>query len=133
MKKYFFIIILLAFAAWITGCSKDSSLVPNQKAYYKPASTVEKDIGSIKGSLFPVPSYAVINVKGNSGFGISLKAMSDGSFIVEGLDPGSYNLVITYVVNNAGYSYTTEYDAGDFQVLGGEVVSAGVIHLPWTY
>ena len=80
-----------------------------------------------------MPSYAVINVKGNSGFGISLKAMSDGSFIVEGLDPGSYNLVITYVVNNAGYSYTTEYDAGDFQVLGGEVVSAGVIHLPWTY
>ena len=133
MKKYVFGFIMLAFVAWIAGCSKDNSLPPPQKAYYNPASIFEKDLGAIKGLLNPVPSYAVIDVKGNPGFSTSIKAAPDGSFIIPGLDPGSYHLTITYVVNNAGYSYTTDYDAGVFDVIGGEVVSTGLINLPWTY
>ena len=134
MKKYLSGLILLAFgAAWIAGCSKDNGLPPPQKAYYRPASIIEKDIGAIKGLLNPVPSYAIIYAKGDQGNFGNVKAAADGSFLISGLEPGRYILVINYEVNNAGYSYSTQYETGPIDVVGGETVSAGMINLPWTY
>ena len=137
MKKivFFPIIGVLVLFAVLVSCSKDDQLIRQDvtKAYYKPGSTPEVLYGSMKGILTPVPSYASIFLKGDMGFYIEKKAFADGSFLFENLPAGDYYMKITYVVNNAGYSYTTSHEIDRVKVEAGGVAEMGSVQLPWNY
>lgn len=137
MKKivFFPIIGVLVLFAVLVSCSKDDQLIRQDvtKAYYKPGSTPEVLNGSVKGILDPVPSYASILLKGDMGYVVEKKAFADGSFWFDNLPAGDYYMKITYVVNNAGHSYTTSHEIETVRVQAGVVSEMGIVKLPWTY
>lgn len=136
-KSIFFPImgVILIFGI-LASCSKDDQLIRNKetKSYIDPgAYRPEILVGSMKGIVDPVPSYAIILLKGDMGYVIEKVVSGDGSFWFDNLPVGNYYMKITYVVNRAGYSYMTYHEIEEVKIEQGIVSELGVVKLPWSY
>jgi hypothetical protein len=134
LRAFAFFIALAIFA----GCTKDNLSVPANDNFAKSIKISETDlpvadVGSIKGTLYPAPSIVSIRVYNDAGFSVVNKPNADGSFLVEYLSPGLYNMSISYVVQNPENTYSTSFDVWGIEVEAGTVTSLGVVTLPWTY
>ncbi len=127
-------ILFIIAAFFLVACSKDNSLTANYtKAVALPAEPPVAAVGAIKGYTYPVSQNASFKIFNEEGASYSSTVNKDGSFLLENIPEGSYEMVIFYEVNRADNVYTTQYNYGTVRVVTNTVNSLGQIDLPWTW
>jgi hypothetical protein len=126
--------LIMMVAFFMVTCSKDNSLTGNYaKAVVLPGEPPVAAVGSIKGYTYPVSQNASFKIFNEEGASFACTINKDGSFLLENIPEGSYEMVIFYQVNRADNNYFTDYNAGTVRVLTNTVTSLGQIDLPWTW
>lgn len=127
-------LIFLAAFLLLVSCHKDEIQVPNYtKAVKLPSEPPVYSMGSIKGYTYPVSQEASLKIINEDGASFSGNLNKDGTFMLENIPVGSYQLVIFYLVNRAENFYYTQYEVGTVRVLENTVNQLGQINLPWTF
>ena len=108
MKKIpaFSFLVLLIVSVVLFGCSKESPGIKDQNtsiaitkdnaASNTSSRLAPKHYGSISGVLVPAPAKASITAF-NDEYSFEITAQPDGSFLLDGVIPGGYNVKIDYV------------------------------------
>jgi uncharacterized lipoprotein YajG len=120
----------------MVSCSKDKQLPPDNAVMAKkviPELFPSPGTGSIKGFLTPTPQEALIQAYNNSGFIVGVKMEPNGSFIIDNLPEGTYQVYVAYLTGRADFSFWTYHEIPGVAVLPGETTSMGEIVLPWAY
>ncbi len=116
-----------------TACSKDSNLpVTYTKAVKLPSEPPVPLYGAIKGIVNPIPQVAQYSLA-NEEFNMSNKVNQDGTFYMDNIPQGVYQLNFTYLIVRPEYSYYASYTIDRVEVMGGNVTQLGEVRLPWTY
>lgn len=127
-------VIFLAAFLPLASCQKEVNLPANYaKAVKLPGEPPAYPMGSVKGFTYPVSQEASLKIYNEDGASFSGSVNKDGTFLLENIPAGSYQLVIYYLVNRAENYYYTQYEAGVVRVTENEVSELGQINLPWTY
>lgn len=127
-------LIFIAAFLLLVSCHKDEIQAPNYtKAVKLPSEPPVYSLGAIKGYTYPVSQEASLKIFNEDGASFSGNLNKDGTFLLENIPEGSYQLVIFYLVNRAENFYYTQYEAGTVRVIENTVNQLGQINLPWTY
>ena len=96
------ILIFLAVFFLVASCQKEQNLPANYaKAVKLPGEPPAYPMGSIKGFTYPVSQEANMKIYNEGGASFSCSVNIDGTFLMENIPAGSYQLVIYYLVNRA--------------------------------
>ncbi|MEQ1676254.1 MAG: hypothetical protein ABL876_06125 [Chitinophagaceae bacterium] len=136
MKNFFLsrIVAVLITSISLLSCSKDSSLrSPAEPAKNDEINLSQKGLnqGFITGVLSPVPLEAWVTAYGNNGSISQVRPNPAGSFRIENLPGGEYNIVIQYIPDGVSpvdekYSY---HKIGGIRVSGTTGTDLGTVVL----